>query len=267
MKPSRAAWFLFPILGSLLAYGFRMSETDWKSVSPPERRRIQRKHLPLPDGSVLRFLGVPDEAGKVAFWLAERELSRSEARALGVEPGGAGLAAAVSFAEARAICARLSELTGTRARLPTHVEWKQAARGGVASAEAAWGFGLESPPRHLHVARHHAPRKPGPRMGFGFRDLAGGLWEWTQEGYAVGSAWSEQNLQTLSLTYSIVLPENYRDGDVGMRVLIEPPAPQSGFTELPRWRRFTPREGHPPSVFLSRTACPVRQAERLWRLP
>lgn len=229
MKPSRTAWFLFPILGSLLACGFRTSETGWKNVSPHETRRIQRKYLPLPDGSVLRFLGVPDPAGQVAFWLAERELSRSEARALGVEPGGAGHAAAVSFSEARAICGRLSEFTGTRARLPTHLEWKQAARGGVSSAEAAWGFGLESPPRHLHFARHRAPRKPGPRMGFGFRDLAGGLWEWTQEGCAVGSAWSERNSQTLSLSYSIDLPENYRDGDVGMRVLIENPLSSKRF--------------------------------------
>jgi hypothetical protein len=225
MKSFRPGWFLVPILGSLLAYGFRRSETSWATFQPHEAASIQRKTLPLPDGSVLRFLGVPDKEGKILFWLGERELSRAEARALGFDAAGRGISAAVSLVEARALCDRLTELSGYPARLPTLEEWRTAARGGIANAEVPWGFGLETLPRGLHFASRRPPRNAGPRLGFGFRDLAGGLWEWTQEGRVIGGAWSERNPETLSLSNSVLLPEDYRDADVGMRVVLEVPPP------------------------------------------
>lgn len=165
MNRFRPGWILFPILGSLLAYGFRPSETDWVSFKPPETVSIPRKNIPLPDGTVMRFLGVPDQEGHIQFWLGERELSSAEARALGINDAGRGISAAVSWTEARAICERLSELSGYSARLPTLEEWRTAARGGISRAEVPWGFGLENAPRNLHFARKRAPRKAGPRLG------------------------------------------------------------------------------------------------------
>jgi len=275
MKSFRPGWFLFPILGSLLAHGFRPSETDWTSFLPLDATSIQRKNIPLPDGSVLRFLGVPNEEGRMLFWLGERELSRAEARALGFDTAGRGISAAVSRTEARAICDLLTELSGYPARLPTLEEWRTAARGGIANAEVPWGFGIENPPPGLHFADKRAPRKAGPRLGFGFRDLAGGLWEWTQEGRVIGGAWSERNPETLSLDFSLPLPQDYRDADVGMRVVLEvPPPSEHRKTRGAFFRGSERRDGalrrvreRRSSVFLSRTACRVRRAEHLWRLP
>ncbi|MCC5843368.1 MAG: SUMF1/EgtB/PvdO family nonheme iron enzyme [Verrucomicrobia bacterium] len=221
MNRFRPVWILFPILGSLLALGFRPSETDWKTFLPLGAALIPQKNIPLPDGSVMRFLGVPDEEGRIRFWLGERELTNAEARALGVNTSGRGISATVSLAEARAVCDRLTELSGYSARLPALEEWRTAARGGIDSAEVPWGFGLENPPRGLHFAGQRAPRNAGPRTGYGFRDLAGGLWEWTREGRVIGSAWSERNPETLALSFSVLPPEAYRDADVGMRVLLE----------------------------------------------
>ncbi len=220
MKPPHPGWLLFPILGSALSLVFRPSETDWKTFQPTQPTRQHRQHLPLPDGSVLRLLGVPDHEGNVAFWMGEREISRSEARALGFPSTGPGLSAPFSFEEALRLCRDLSEHSGRTVRLPTAGEWRQAARGGVTPAETPWGFGIH-PPKGIAFARKSPPGRVGKPFGFGFRDLAGGLWEWTAEGTVIGGAWPETNPVTLRLDFSLDLQPGYRDIDVGMRVVVE----------------------------------------------
>lgn len=217
----RAGWLLFPMFGSVLALGFRGSETDWGSFAAPGRERVAREALALPDGSAVRLIGVPDGSGGVLFWLGERELSRVEARALGLEAAGRGVAAGLSFAEAELVCRRLSEVTGRRVRLPTRAEWMLAAAGGLETAEVAWGFGVESVPRGVFFGESRAPRRAGRAFGFGFRDLAGGVWEWMADGSAAGSAWPERNVETLRLGFYAMFPEGYRGEDAGVRVLVE----------------------------------------------
>ncbi len=221
MNPRHVGWLVFPLFGVVLGLALRPLEMDWSHFRPVQRTRVPRKTLPLPDGSAMRFLGVPDETGIVQFWLGEREVTRVEARALGLEADGTGISAAVSLEEARTLCARLTEWSGHQIRLPSREEWRMAARGGVANAEVPWGFGLALRPDNTGFARKRPARRPGSPLGFGFRDLAGGLWEWTQEGSAVGSAWSETNPATMRLSYAVTLPEGYRDRDTGLRVLME----------------------------------------------
>ena len=220
MKLLRMSWVLFPIFGSLLALLFRTSERDWRTYQVPAKTQVSRLLLPLPDGSVIRLIGVPDHTGQVAFWLGEREVSWSEARALGLEVRGDGYAASLSYQEALVFCDRLAEWSGRIVRLPTVDEWRQAARGGIQDAEAVWGFGLKNPPEGLAFAREIPKKRVGRPLGFGFRDLAGGLWEWTKDGHVIGSAWAEQNPETLHLAYTLKLPEGYQGPDVGLRVLV-----------------------------------------------
>jgi hypothetical protein len=222
MKSAWALWLSVPLIGVLFATGFPPQEADWATFLPADRVEAPGKMIPLPDGSVMRFLGVPDQnSGRAGFWLAERELSRAEMRALGFVPRGRGISAAVSYDEALEVTERLSQLTGLRARLPTTEERRTAARGGVPNAEVPWGFGLENPPQRLSFDLSAPSRTSGPPLGFGFRDLAGGMWEWTLEGHAAGGAWAERNPSVLRIDHTLTLPEGYRGADTGMRVLIE----------------------------------------------
>lgn len=221
MKLRLWGWLLFPVSGFLLAVVFMPSE--WRSTSPdiPPQPSPFRKAVPLPDGTAMRFVGIPDERGGVAFWLGERELSRSEMRALRLGAHGDGVSAALSFREAEEAAAVLAEQTGLRVRLPTLEEWQHAARGGVRNAETPWGFGLHHPPDGLMFSRSRAPDHAGPSLGFGFRDMAGGLWEWTAERKGVGGAWSERDPATLRIDHAVRLPDGYKDMDIGARLLIE----------------------------------------------
>jgi|GEM_PF-1178581 len=207
--------FLFPIFGILLAGAFRPSELDWRTLEPPVPIRIPRVTIALPDGSALRFLGVPGPDGRPDFYLGEREcpagLFSPEARP-------------PSLAEARAFCARLSDLTGRTLRLPTAAEWRRAARAHTTNAPFPWGYGPSTPPPGVHFHSETPPRLPGPAFGYGFRDLAGGRWEWTRGGLALGGAWSERDPHTLRIDHAWCPPDDYAGADVGFRILLEPPS-------------------------------------------
>jgi len=96
----------------------------------------------------------------------------------------------VSWFEALAFCAWLSDVTGKTVRLPCEEEWEYAARG-IQGLQYAWGdeftkdlgntgkTGLE---RTSAVGLFHPGQAVGPEPGseaFGLHDMTGNVWEWT----------------------------------------------------------------------------------------
>ncbi|MGA0332424.1 MAG: formylglycine-generating enzyme family protein [Kiritimatiellia bacterium] len=209
MKTRSLPLLIFPILGMVLAVLFRSPELDWKTLQPFIPAYPEKKTLSLPDGQALRFIRIPGESS----WLSVTEVPRS---ILQRYPGETA-----SHHGARAFAVWLSEQTGQSLRLPNADEWRQAARAGFANAEFVWGYGPPLPPPGLNFALEHPPRRPGPAFGWGFRDMAGGLWEWTQEGLLLGSAWSEQNPETLYIDHPWQPPPGYAGADTGIRLLWE----------------------------------------------
>lgn len=106
----------------------------------------------------------------------------------------------VSWNDAMAFCARLSQLTGQEFRLPTEAEWEYACRAGTTTAFA---FG-ERITREL--ANNNGTRDSSIRVGelgianaFGLSDMHGNVYEWCLDAYhpdyngapTDGSAWIE----------------------------------------------------------------------------
>ncbi|MBA2126524.1 gliding motility-associated lipoprotein GldK [Hyphomicrobium methylovorum] len=84
-------------------------------------------------------------------------------------------------------------------RLPTEAEWEFAARGGLESAEFAWGDELTPggqqmantwqgnfPHENLKLDGYErtSPVKAFPPNGYGVYDMIGNVWEWTSDWYA-----------------------------------------------------------------------------------
>lgn len=209
MNPRHPGWWVLPLFGITAGLLFRPSEAY--RIPSPERASVESRTLCLPDGSALRFLRGPD----MEVYLSQTEVPPAITGELFQGP--------LSFSKAGEFCAWLSDLTGQRLRLPTAAEWRQAARAGVDNAEFAWGFAPASPPPGIHFGRETPPSSPGPAFGYGFRDLAGGTWEWTAEGQLLGSAWSERNPETLRIEHAWSPPPGYRDRDTGVRLAWEAP--------------------------------------------
>lgn len=209
MKPRSLPLLILPILGILFALLFRPLERNWETLEKPLKVQILKRTLALPDGQGLRFIAVPNSN----VHLSETEVPQ---RILDLYEGEtASHQGALRFAR------WISEVTGETIRLPSTKEWSFAARRGIPNAEFVWGFGPPTPPKGLHFALSSPPRKPGPTFGYGFRDMAGGLWEWTEEGLLLGSAWSERDPQTLYIDHHFDPPDGYAGLDTGIRLLWE----------------------------------------------
>ncbi|XP_028169653.1 formylglycine-generating enzyme [Ostrinia furnacalis] len=102
----------------------------------------------------------------------------------------------VSWSDAKAFC------KWRGARLPTEAEWEAACRGGQRNTKYPWGDKLF--PNKKHMANiwqgtfpTHNSAKDGfigtnavdlfPENGFGLHNMAGNVWEWTED------PWSEEN--------------------------------------------------------------------------
>ena len=117
-----------------------------------------------------------------------------------------------------------------RARLPGADEWEAAARGGVAGAPYAWGWGAPSG-RALVAAPAPGRIAQYPANGFGLFDCSGGVAEWCEPGPddppgvapARGGSWADRDPAALLAGRLLRLPVGYRDADVGFRILVEAP--------------------------------------------
>lgn len=187
-----------------------------------------------------RWAEIPAGEGVAAFEMGRREVTCGEWRAFlkdsgyawaGTCDGGAEAAASgVSAADAEAYAEWLGRKEGRTVRLPTGTEWEHAARGGLKGAPWPWGWGGN--PRELAQwgTEREAERTGGfPANGYGLKDVAGNVWEWTArdgsepEGarWARGGAWCEPLEESLRVDRRQKFPEGYRGRDVGFRVLRE----------------------------------------------
>jgi len=108
----------------------------------------------------------------------------------------------VSWQDAKAYAAWLSQQTGQTYRLPTEAEWEYAARAGTSTA---YWWGNELGKNHANGGggsewdnKQTAPVGSFPANPWGLRDTAGNVWEWVENCYhdnyqgapADGSAWA-----------------------------------------------------------------------------
>ncbi|MGO1297586.1 MAG: SUMF1/EgtB/PvdO family nonheme iron enzyme, partial [Vibrio sp.] len=133
----------------------------------------------------------------------------------------------VSKNDAQAYTAWLTKQTGFKYRLPNSNEWEIAARSGSQS-DYWWGdeFGVD----HANTGwsgsqwsnKSTSPVKSFEPNHFGFYDMVGNVWEWTNDerGMARGGAWSFSPSVAKAYTHLFIAPDtaaNY----VGFRVVRE----------------------------------------------
>ena len=95
----------------------------------------------------------------------------------------------MSWHEAVAFCAWVSQMSGRQVRLPTEAEWERAARG-TAGQIYPWGDKWDKTALNTNdggvgdTAAVHA-FSPAGDSPYGVADMAGNVWEWTADWYGV----------------------------------------------------------------------------------
>lgn len=128
----------------------------------------------------------------------------------------------VSLEDARGWCGWASAKEGRVVRLPAGEEWEEAARGGLDGA--LWPLGWRAPRgEEAHWNASGPLRRAGTTVpnGWGLRDMAGNLHEWSAEGELRGGAWSDRVAESLECASRRTQRGEVRSGDVGFRPLRE----------------------------------------------
>ena len=126
------------------------------------------------------------------YWMMEHEVTQGEWEAvMGSNPSNFTACGAkcpveqVSWDDAVAFAAKVSDLDGVRYRLPTEAEWERAAGGGRAGERYAGGNEVDA----VGWTRGNSGSTTHPvckkqRNGYGLCDMTGNVWEWTSDWYA-----------------------------------------------------------------------------------
>jgi toxoflavin biosynthesis protein ToxD len=151
----------------------------------------------------------------------------------------------VSYKDAVSFCEWLAKKIGLPVRLPTEAEWELAARGSTAN-KYPWGNEWK---KNAATSKEDggqiAAVKSFPlnRSPFGAYDMAGNVWEWTQEKIAENEEVTDERVKEalesgrvlrvvkggsamtpakqISAQVRAGIPENTKDGKVGFRYVVE----------------------------------------------
>ncbi len=134
----------------------------------------------------------------------------------------------VSYEEATAYAQWVSEKRRMNVRLPSVDEWEIAARGGVEGIRYPWGWADPNGRAHFDAEAVARVARYSPNA-FGLYDMAGNVAEWclaapeSQTAYALGGSWAERDPDFLRVFHRVPFPKEYRDADVGFRVIVSRP--------------------------------------------
>lgn len=132
----------------------------------------------------------------------------------------------VSYEDANAYAAWLSEQTGETYRLPTAEEWEKAARAGE-QVIYPWGNEDPSKKKNANYNKNGKFKGPSPVGAFeegtnawGIADMSGNVWEWTTsddatEGAAVETVSDEE---TEEVVFRVVKGGSWMDGPTELRI-------------------------------------------------
>lgn len=139
----------------------------------------------------------------------------------------------VNLAHARAYCRWASKATGRTVRLPTDAEWDLAARG-VEGRTYPWGNDWD--PRRCNWGDSEGGDHFGAVDGFaesapvgsfprgatpqGVHDMAGNIWEWSEEGHLRGGPWC-MGPETVRSETKAREDIHRADDKFGLRVVVE----------------------------------------------
>ncbi len=194
--PSKAGKILVPQMGVLPAGSFMMgspeSEVGGFSDEGPQHEVTINYRFAIGKYPVTR-----DEYAQ----FASETSANSEWRSPGFTQTGSDPVVNVSWDDAKAYVRWLSEKTGQNYRLPSEAEYEYAERAGTSTAYW-WGDSDADLCSYANGApcNHHGTVPVGsyPANAFGLYDMAGNVWEWTEDcwnpSYAGapddGSAWT-----------------------------------------------------------------------------
>jgi formylglycine-generating enzyme required for sulfatase activity len=150
-------------------------------------------------------------------------------------------------------CAWASDIAGFRLTLPTEAQWEYASRGGAAGQEYPWGNTFDRSKLWRSQKDFGDAGKTAPvvrssniyRNGFGLTDMAGNVWQWCTDLYAVystgtqndpigppstsgnkrcfrGGSWYFSNPVDVRCAYRGRVDPDYGSSDVGFRLSAGP---------------------------------------------
>ncbi len=131
----------------------------------------------------------------------------------------------VNLHHARAYCAWLSQSTGRRVRLPRDAEWQLAATGGQQRVYP-WGDAWDptrcnwGAPDDGFVASAPVGSFPSGVSTTNVHDLAGNIWEWTQEGHLRGGPWC-MGAESVRVADIADEDDDRADDKFGLRIVVE----------------------------------------------